>query len=49
MFSAYSEFTFSVIKTEGLLQFLLHGLRVLFLEEVCRNATETIKVDFART
>jgi hypothetical protein len=45
----HSKFTFSVIKTKGLLQFLLHGLRVLLLEEVCRDAAETIKVDFTRT
>jgi hypothetical protein len=48
-FSIYSEFTFSVIKTECLLQFFLHGLRVLLLQEVCRDTAETVKVDFTRT
>jgi hypothetical protein len=44
-----SEVTFPVVETERLFQFLLHGLAVLLLQEVRRDAAETIKVDLARS
>lgn len=42
-----SELTFPVVETERLFQFFLHGLRILFLEEVRRDATETVEVDLS--
>jgi hypothetical protein len=39
--------TFSVVETECLFKFLLHGFSIFFLKEVAGDSTELLKIDFA--
>ena len=43
----YVTVALAIVKSKGFLQFLLHGLGILLLQEVSSDVAESIKVDFA--